>query len=96
MSKWGIVSRVASLLVAVCLLVFAVQSTTPTISALAVLCFALLIPLALIWFPEQIGGMGWWGTIPITGDSPPFLVSTIGWVFLVGLPVLIAIVARSR
>jgi hypothetical protein len=95
MSKWGIASRAASLIVAAGYLVFAVQNATPTVSALVMFCLALLFPLALIWFPEQIGGLSWWGTIPITQDSPPFLVSTIGWVFLVGLPLLIAILTRK-
>jgi len=92
MSTWGIASRAASLLVAACLLTLAILNASPTISALVVFCLALLIPLALIWFPEQIGGMGWWGNIPITGDTPAFLVSLMGWFFLVGLPVLIVVI----
>jgi hypothetical protein len=95
MSRAGIVSRAASLLVAAGLLTIAVLNATPTTSALVVFCLVLLIPLALIWFPEQIGGMGWWGNFPINGDTPALLVSLIGWFFLVGLPVLVAVITRK-
>jgi hypothetical protein len=53
-------------------------------------CAVLLLPLALIWFPDQLGGMtgyvGRGGNIDT--ETPPVLVSIMGWLFLVGLPVL--------
>jgi len=53
-------------------------------------CFALLLPLALIWFPEELGAfkgyVGRGGNIDT--ETPPFLVSFMGWFILVGLPVL--------
>jgi len=50
----------------------------------------LLIPLGLIWFPEELGS--YTGSVSRGGkidtETPPFLVSFMGWLFLVGLPVL--------
>jgi hypothetical protein len=61
----------------------------------------LLAPLALIWFPERLG-TSWprkktvlgnyepvsrWSRFPMR-DSPPTLVALMGWLFLLGLPVL--------
>ena len=51
-------------------------------------CAIILIPVALIWFPEQIGAAtGFIGHGEITAETPAILVSIMGWVFLVGLPV---------
>ena len=51
----------------------------------------LLLVLALIWFPEQLGEftgyVGRAGNIDV--ETPPLLVSLAGWFFLVGLPVLV-------
>lgn len=53
-------------------------------------CLALLLPLCLIWFPEQIGGftgyVGRGGNINC--ETPAILVSLAGWFLLVGAPVL--------
>lgn len=51
----------------------------------------LLFPLALIWFPERIGGAkGYmihyqW----IDEKSPPILVTIMGWFLLVGVPLIV-------
>jgi hypothetical protein len=51
----------------------------------------LLLPLALIWFPEQPGSFT--GYVGRGGDidteTSPGLVSALGWFFLLGYPVLI-------
>jgi hypothetical protein len=45
-----------------------------------------LLPLALIWFPEFLGGMTGWGTrARVDQPSPPRLVAAAGWVLLLGL-----------
>lgn len=51
---------------------------------------ALLLPLALIWFPDGLGSMtGYVGRGGnINTETPSILVSITGWFFLVGLPVL--------
>ena len=53
-------------------------------------CAVLLLPLALIWFPDELGSLtGYVGRGGnINTETPPILVSIAGWFFLVGLPVL--------
>lgn len=51
----------------------------------------ILLPLALIWFPDEIGNAtGYLGDLTLRVDTPtpPILISIMGWFFLVGLPVL--------
>ena len=46
-----------------------------------------LLPLALIWFPEVIGSAtGYIGHGAVDVETPPFLVVTMGWLFLIGIP----------
>jgi hypothetical protein len=54
-------------------------------------CAVLLFPLALIWFPDKLGSLtGYVGRGGnITTETPPVLVSIMGWFFLAGLPVLL-------
>jgi hypothetical protein len=48
-----------------------------------------LLPLALIWFPESFGDWTGWGTrAPVHRPSAPQVVAGMGWLFLLGLPVL--------
>ena len=51
----------------------------------------LLLPLALIWFPEELGS--YTGLVTRGGqidtETPPGLVSAMGWFFLAGLPLLV-------
>lgn len=50
----------------------------------------ILIPVALIWFPEQIGAAtGYIGHSMIDSETPPVFVAFMGWVFLVGLPIAV-------
>ena len=53
-------------------------------------CAVLLLPLALIWFPEELGSMTgyFWKGSYVNAESPAILLSILGWFFLVGLPVL--------
>lgn len=50
-----------------------------------------MCPVAMIWFPEEIGAInGYIGhTARVTTESPPFLIAGIGWLVLVGVPVVI-------
>jgi hypothetical protein len=54
-------------------------------------CAVLVVPLALIWFPEELGSfkgyVGRGGNIDT--ETHPILVSIMGWLILVGLPVLL-------
>lgn len=54
-------------------------------------CAFLLLPLVLIWFPEELGSMtGYFlkGSY-VNAESPPILLSIMGWFLLVGVPVLL-------
>ena len=58
-------------------------------------CVCLLLPLALIWFPGELGNMtGYFlkGSY-VNAESSPILLSTLGWFFLVGLPVLFCLLS---
>jgi hypothetical protein len=58
---------------------------------------ATLLPLALIWFPEFLGGLTGWGTrAPVDRPSPPKLVAAAGWLMLLGLPVLVLLLTHNR
>jgi len=53
---------------------------------------ALLFPLALIWFPDEIGSAtGYFAGnfLRVDAETPPILISIMGWFFLVGLPVFL-------
>ena len=58
-------------------------------------CVLLLLPLALIWFPDELGRMkGYFGRGRyIDVESPPVLLSSIGWFCLVGLLLLFLFVS---
>ena len=48
-----------------------------------------LIPVAFIWFPEQIGAAtGFIGHSFVNAETPPALLSFLGWLFLLALPFL--------
>jgi hypothetical protein len=52
-------------------------------------CVASVLPLALIWFPNEFSRLT--GNIRgayIHKQMPPAVISTVGWVFLVGLLVV--------
>ena len=56
-----------------------------------------LLPLALIWFPEFFGGLTGWGTrARVDRPSPPKLVAAMGWLLLLGLPVLVFFLAGNH
>jgi len=62
------------------------QAVTPIVPVAVVL----LVPLGLIWFPEEIGGFTGYVSrgASIDNETPPILVSLMGWLLLVGLPIL--------
>jgi hypothetical protein len=49
----------------------------------------ILIPVAFIWFPEQIGSAtGFIGHSVVNAETPPALLTFLGWLLLLALPVL--------
>jgi hypothetical protein len=61
------------------------------------IAIALLVPLALIWFPDEIGGFtGFVGHGDyVDKETPPILVTFMGWFFLVGMPVILYFINPS-
>ena len=56
---------------------------------------ALLLPLAFIWFPEEIGSVtGYFRSGYVNTQTPGIMITIIGWFFLVGLPVLLYLVLK--
>jgi hypothetical protein len=85
------IGRILSLLIAIgyatCMIIGAHGFTEDVFKG----CMVLLFPLALIWFPEQIGdATGYFAghMMRVDAPTPPVLISIMGWLFLVGLPVL--------
>jgi hypothetical protein len=93
----SIVSRITALLIAIgysiAMIVVEHGITKGSLAGGALL----LLPLALIWFPEQLGSFT--GYVGRGGDidteTPPGLVSALGWFFLLGYPVLIYWMLKS-
>jgi hypothetical protein len=51
---------------------------------------SLLLPLALIWFPEDIGSLtGYYKSGYVNVQTPAIIVSCIGWFILVGVPIIL-------
>lgn len=90
-----ILSRAASLLVLAAYVAVAAFGDVPDkIGGPAFL--GTVVGLLLIWFPEQIAN-----TIIPSNDrpapsteTPPVLVAFMGWVFLVGVPTVIALLVK--
>jgi hypothetical protein len=80
-------NRVISAAVA---LIFLVVAFTHGGAALALkLAIFLIIPLACIWFPDELGGYigpAWGG--PIMTSTPAVIVCIVGWILL-SMPLLI-------
>ena len=94
MSIWAKISRLMSLIIG---LMYAAFLVVPIVAhaknaAGATLvsieyCAVIFLPVAMIWFPEQIGAAtGFVGYSNVNAETPAFLVSIMGWFFLVGLP----------
>ena len=87
-------SKLAALAIAVVEVIaaFALEKSWPFALTVAV---GVLLPLALIWFPEFLGGLTGWGvSAPIDRPSPPGLVAMLGWLLLIGLPMLTLLLRR--
>ncbi len=50
----------------------------------------LLLPLAMIWFPEEIGNLtGFYDSGYVNTRTPGAIISFLGWLILLGLPAVI-------
>lgn len=86
------IGRTLSLLIAVVYLVLSVisaRSQAKVLSGLLITCAGLLLPLACIWFSDELGE--YVGALPgpgITHKSPGWMVKIGGWVLLL-LPAIL-------
>ena len=92
------ISKVAALLLALGYIIAAWLSGEGWPFAVTV-AVGTLIPLVLIWFPEEIDGwMRLWRRGGTTGlqmrPSPAWLIVIMGWVFLVGFPLFVLLRRR--
>ena len=83
------ISRIGSIIAAIILIVITWETDVSLADTASHLLF-LLVPLALIWFPEFFGDY----VVPTRGISinnptSAFLVSAAGWFFLVGIPLVV-------
>jgi hypothetical protein len=86
------IGKILSLLIAIGFAVFAFRAGGLN----GVKCSAvLLFPLVLIWFSEQIGSLtGYFKSGYVNVQTPAVIVSFVGWLFLVGLPVILFCIKR--
>jgi hypothetical protein len=79
-------------------MIAAVVATGGRDGGILILGVILLLPLALIWFPDvfgsYIGPVGRGGHVD--QETPPVLIVIAGWFFLVGIPVILYLIGRSR
>lgn len=88
-----IINRTLSAAVAVAYLIVAYVTGGPPL--LIRLGPYLLIPLACIWFGEELGAYtGSWGARSIDAESPGCLVAFFGWVLLL-IPVLLPLFQKK-
>lgn len=76
-------SKIAAVLIAICYAVAIVANAGFTKQAAGALL--LLVPLGLIWFPEELGGYTGYVSrgSTIDAETPPFIVAGMGWLILV-------------
>jgi hypothetical protein len=87
------IGKLAASLLALGYIVAAALSTDG-LSFAGLVALAVLLPLALIWFPDEIEN---WARLGRSGGlrglrmlpSPSWLVAIMGWVLLVGLPLFL-------
>ena len=88
---WTLASKLVALLIAIGYVVAAIGQERELNRGVLAVALLTLVPLALIWFPEELGSyIGYTGRGgDIDTESPPALVSFMGWLLLVGLPVFL-------
>ena len=86
----GLISKALSAVVATVYLVAAAMSGEAEVFVMVAI--SLLLPLACIWFGEEIGGLT--GVVRghlVTSESPGCLVAAGGWLLLL-LPVIVGVI----
>jgi hypothetical protein len=93
---WSLASKIIAVVIATAYLTGMVLHDHEINRGVLSLSILLLIPLSLIWFPEEIGGYiggaGHGGYIDAA--TPSALMSFVGWFFLIGMPVVLYLLVR--
>lgn len=89
-------SKIAALLIAIGYVVVLLNLSHGPAQQKDAIMFSLflLAPLALIWFPELIGAAVGGGR-GVNTESPPLAVSGMGWLLLLGAPVVMYFLWKS-
>lgn len=88
-------SKIAALVLAAAYVVAA--GVAEGLSFAATVAVGVLLLLACIWFPEALGSWtGVWRRYSPLSPSPAWMVATMGWVLLVGLPLIPVILALLK
>jgi hypothetical protein len=83
-------SKIIATFIACCYLALMIITANGITKDVAMGTMGLLFSLTLIWFPEKIGDYtGMWNLHHINHNTPAFLVSAVGWFFLVGAPIVV-------
>ena len=92
-------SKIFGLVIALGYLATAIAMSGGDTKGVVVICLCLSLPLAFIWFPEEIGALTAivakrpYGRI--TTETPASMVTLVGWLCLVGyLPLLAYLLAH--
>ena len=89
------ISKIAALVLAVAYVIAA--GVAESLSFAATVAVGVFLPLACIWFAEPMGNWtGVWRRYSRISPSPAWLVATMGWVLLVGIPLLVLTEALNR
>ncbi|HEY2416205.1 MAG TPA: hypothetical protein VGI40_28450 [Pirellulaceae bacterium] len=84
-------NKIAAVVVAFCYLI-AIAIHQRAVTPMVPLAVVLLVPLGLIWFPEELGCFTGYVSRGgyINNETPPTLVAFMGWLFLVliGIPIV--------
>lgn len=81
-------SKLASLIIAIFYIRSVAISAGTDITDIVKVCLLLLIPLALIWVSDELGGVSGIRGGRNFSESPGVLVAAMGWFFLVGMPLI--------
>ena len=94
---WSLASKIAAVLIAIAYLVITIIDEHGFNRGVMGLATVLLVPLALIWFPDEIGSAtGSVGHGHVDAETPPALVSFMGWFLLVGFPVILYFLTNTH
>ena len=82
------IGKILAMVIFLALVALMIAEIVPNSQSRGELLF-MILGLALIWFPDLGDVRGWvFRGGYIDTDSPPFLISFVGWIFLVGMPTL--------